>query len=153
MMTLARPPALEGVHHLKFAISDLDRSLRFYEQVFGAQRLAFADHRRRRDNALYAYILDVPGLGPRLELRLNPEAAGKQRRFDPVTLAVRDRAALRAWGAHLDRLGVARSDEITSIQAWLIVFNDPDERRLRLYTLETHGPELPSDEDNPWLGT
>ena len=38
-MTLASPPALEGVHHLKFAVSDLDRSLRFYEQVFGAQRL------------------------------------------------------------------------------------------------------------------
>jgi hypothetical protein len=54
-------------------------------------------------------------------------------------------------GAHLDRLGVARSDEITAIQAWLIVFNDPDEHQLHL-TLETHGPELPPDEDNPWLG-
>jgi catechol 2,3-dioxygenase-like lactoylglutathione lyase family enzyme len=150
-MTLARPPALQGVHHLKFAVAHLDRSLRFYEQVFGAQRLAFADHRRRRDNALYAYILDVPGLGARLELRLNSEVASKQRGFDLATLAVRDRAALRAWGAHLDRLGVARSDEITAIQAWLIVFNDPDEHQLHL-TLETHGPELPPDEDNPWLG-
>jgi hypothetical protein len=28
---------------------------------------------------------------------------------------------------------------------------DPDGNRLRLYTLETHGPELKPDEDNPWI--
>lgn len=32
----------------------------------------------------------------------------------------------------------------------LIVFNDPDERRARLYTLETRGTKLLPDEDNPW---
>lgn len=35
--------------------------------------------------------------------------------------------------------------------AWLIVFNDPDGLRLRLYTLATHGPDLKPDEDSPWL--
>ena len=35
--------------------------------------------------------------------------------------------------------------------AWLIVVPDPDGHRLRLYTLETHGPELAPDEDNPWV--
>jgi hypothetical protein len=35
--------------------------------------------------------------------------------------------------------------------AWLIVVQDPDGNRLRLYTLETHGPELKPEEDNPWI--
>jgi 2-keto-4-pentenoate hydratase/2-oxohepta-3-ene-1,7-dioic acid hydratase in catechol pathway len=37
------------------------------------------------------------------------------------------------------------------IQGWLIVIEDPDQNRVRLYTLETHGPELKPDEANEWL--
>ena len=40
---------------------------------------------------------------------------------------------------------------LVAIQAWLMVFPDPDGRRLRLYTLETHGPELAPDETSLWL--
>jgi hypothetical protein len=64
-----------------------------------------------------------------------------------VTIAVEDRNALRAWADHLDAAGIPHSPALTAIQAWL----HPDGRRLRLYTLETHGPDLPPDEDSPWL--
>lgn len=40
---------------------------------------------------------------------------------------------------------------IPAIQAWLIVFNDPDGRRLRLYALDTHGVELKPDKNSSWL--
>ena len=143
-------PPLKEIHHLKFAVSDLDRSERFYAQVFGAKRIIAADH-KHADGSLYAYILKVPGLGPMLELRLDPEEAQKHRGFDPLTIAVEDRAALEVWSKHLDALGIEHSPVITAIQAWLIVFNDPDGLRLRLYTLATHGPELKPDEDSPWL--
>jgi hypothetical protein len=33
----------------------------------------------------------------------------------------------------------------------LIVIEDPDQNRVRLYTLERHGPELKPDEANEWL--
>ena len=144
-------PGIQGIHHLKFAVSELARSLAFYERVFDARRIPQADHVRESDGQLYAYILDVPGLGTRLELRLNPAQAEKHRRFDPVTILVEDRAALARWAAHLDALGIAHSPVITSIQAWLIVFDDPDQNRLRLYTAEMHGPELKPDEGNEWL--
>ncbi len=144
-------PALAGIHHVKMPVSDLDRSLDFYARVFGARRIPEADHRRADTGALYAYICDVPGLGTKLELRLNPEHAERQRGFDPFTIAVADRAMLGRWSQHLDALAIAHSGEIAAIQAWLIVFDDPDAHRLRLYTLETHGPELKPDEDNPWL--
>lgn len=68
-----------------------------------------------------------------------------------MTLAVPDRAALEAWSQHLEALGIEHSPVLAGIQAWLVVFDDPDGRRLRLYTLETHGPELEPDLESPWL--
>jgi catechol 2,3-dioxygenase-like lactoylglutathione lyase family enzyme len=83
----ARPtrPALAGIHHVKLPVADLQRSLRFYEVVLGAERIPEADHHRESDGALYGLILRVPGLGALLELRLNPDAAARQRGFDPFT--------------------------------------------------------------------
>jgi hypothetical protein len=116
-----RLPSLQGIHHLKVPVSDLDASLTF------------------------------PGLGTALELRLDPERAERHRLFDPVTIAVSDRATLGAWDEYLTAKAILHSEVITAIAAWLIVVQDPDGNRLRLYTLETHGPELKPDEDNPWI--
>jgi catechol-2,3-dioxygenase len=133
-------PALQGVHHLKFPVSDLDLSLAFYERALGGRRKSEWDH-IHRDGTRYAH----------LELRLDPKQAAAQRGFDPVTMAVQDRTALAAWADHLEVAGIEHSPVLIAIQAWLVVFADPDGRRLRLYTLETHGPEFPPDEDSPWI--
>ena len=143
-------PALLGVHHLKFAVSDLDCSLAFYQSALGGQRGAAWGH-VHKDGPRYAVILEVPGLGTKLELRLDPAQAAAQRGFDPATIAVQDRAALAAWADHLDGAGIEHSPVLVAIQAWLVVFTDPDGRRLRLYTMEMHGPELPPDEDSCWI--
>ena len=65
---------LKGIHHLKFAVSDLSRSLQFYEKVFNARRIVEWDH-QHADGSIYAYILDIPGLGTHVELRLNAKQA------------------------------------------------------------------------------
>ncbi|MEI9851554.1 MAG: VOC family protein [Sphingomonas sp.] len=143
-------PAIDGIHHLKFAVADPGRSLAFYEKTFGARRIPAADH-RDADGAVYAYICEVPGLGTLLDLRLSREHAEAQRRFDPVTLNIADRAELRAWAAHLDALGVPHSGEIVTTLAFMLVIEDPDGRRIRLYTREKHGPELPGAKDHPWM--
>ena len=141
-------PALLGVHHLKLPVSDLARSLQFYERVFGATRIPEADHRRHSDGTLYAHILIVPGLGTLLELRLHPSRALAHSGFNPIVLSVADRSALAAWVDRLDAVGAPHSPIITAIQAWLVVIEDPDGHHLRLYTDEKHGPEIPPDEDN-----
>ena len=34
-----QPPPLQGIHHLKLPVSDLDTSLTFYERAFGGRRI------------------------------------------------------------------------------------------------------------------
>lgn len=143
-------PPLRGIHHVKFAVSDLDRSLQFYERVFHARRIVEWDH-KHADGSTYAYILEIPGLGTHLELRLDAEQAQKHRLFNVLTIAVTDRAALDQWETILGALNVPHSPILVAIQAWLIVIEDPDQNRLRLYALETHGPEIEPDKSSPWL--
>jgi catechol 2,3-dioxygenase-like lactoylglutathione lyase family enzyme len=142
-------PLFEAIHHLKFPVSDLGQALHFYERTLGATRLSAFDH--VKDGKIYAYILDVPNLGAPLELRLDPERARSNAGFDPVTLAVRHREDLEAWTRHLDALGVPHSPVLAGAIGWLIVFADPDGLRLRLYTHETHGPEVQPTPNSQWL--
>ena len=143
-------PIIGGIHHLKFAVSNPEASLKFYEDVFGAVRIKAADH---VDDAgkVYAYICDIPGLGTRLDLRLSEQHSGAARGFDPVTLNIADRAALAEWAAHLDALAVLHSGEIVTALAFMLVIEDPDGRRIRLYTEEKHGPELAGEKNHPWM--
>jgi catechol 2,3-dioxygenase-like lactoylglutathione lyase family enzyme len=148
-MTAAQP-TIEGIHHLKFAVTNCDLSLAFYERVFGARRLERADHRDAAGR-IYAYICDMPGWGTLLDLRLSESHGAAAKRFDPITLTIPDRAALAQWIAHLDALGVPHSGEIVTALAFMLVIEDPDGRRIRLYTREKHGPELQGHRDHPWM--
>ena len=151
MSSKASRPQIESLHHVKLAVSDLGCSLAFYESFLGAERIPEADHHRESDGKLYGYILKVPDLGTMLELRLNADQAQKHRRFDQFTLAVKDRQALSDWSTFLDSKQLTHSPMIPAIQAWLIVVEDPDQNRWRLYTLEKHGRDIKPDEDNVWL--
>ena len=150
MSTLENRPPLRGIHDLKFAVSDLDESLRFYERALGAKHVPELDH-IRDDGIRFAAVVDVPGLGTVLQLRLDPERAARQARFDPLAIAVDDRAALERWDAALTQLGVLHSPILDAVRGWLIVIQDPDGNRIRLYTLESHGPEVKPATNSPWL--
>lgn len=141
---------VQGIHHLKFPVADVERSLRFYADVFGGRRIERADHRDAH-GVVYAYILDMPGWGTLLDLRSSPAHAHGAVGLDPVTLTIPDRAALARWIDHLDRLGVPHSGEIVTALAFMLVIEDPDGRRIRLYTEEKHGPELAGAKDHPWM--
>jgi catechol 2,3-dioxygenase-like lactoylglutathione lyase family enzyme len=144
------PPDYLGIHHLKFPVSDLERSCDFYSRVLGAKRLGKLDH-YDSNQVLYAIILDMPKLGTHLELRLNATQATQHKGFDPVTLKVEDRAELHKWIDHLQVERVPHSPILTAYVGWLVAFEDPDGRRIRLYTNERHGPELTPSTDAIWL--
>ena len=108
MSTLENRPPLRGIHDLKFAVSDLHESLRFYERALGAKHVLKLDH-TRDDGTRFAAVVEVTGLGTLLQLRLDPECAARQAMFDPLAIAVDDRAALERWDAALTALGVLHS--------------------------------------------
>jgi catechol 2,3-dioxygenase-like lactoylglutathione lyase family enzyme len=142
---------IAGIHHLKFAVADLQKSLQFYESVFGVKRLTALDHFTERGD-LFAMILEFPNLGTALELRLDPAAAVAQKGFDPITLSIRNNTELDQWCTRLDELQVEHSPILNGFVGRLLVIEDPDGRRLRLYSLETHGPGIRSSVDSRWLG-
>jgi len=150
MSTIESLPPLRGIHDLKFAVSDLDESLRFYQRALGAQHLPELDH-ARDDGTSFAVVVEVPGLGTVLQLRLDPERAARQAMFDPLGIALDDRAALKRWDATLTERGVLHSPILDAVSGWLIVIQDPDGNRIRLYTLESHGAEVKPDTNSPWL--
>jgi catechol 2,3-dioxygenase-like lactoylglutathione lyase family enzyme len=124
MTTLENRPPLRGIHDLKFAVSDLNESLRFYERALGAKHVPELDH-TRDDGTRFAVVVEVPGLGTVLQLRLDPERAARQAMFDPLAIAVDDRAALERWDAALTQLGVLHSPILDAVRGWLIVIQDP----------------------------
>ncbi|MCJ1435748.1 hypothetical protein MMC27_005123 [Xylographa pallens] len=101
----------------------------------------------------YAAQLSMPALGPAcLELRLDHHEAKHARGFEAVTWAVKSRGELQAWIEWLDVKGVKRSKIFTGKVGWLLVFEDPDGRFLRLHTQELHEMTTKVDRDDYWLG-
>ncbi|MEU2619669.1 putative quinol monooxygenase [Streptomyces sp. NPDC007157] len=99
-------------------------------------------------------VLEVPGLGTRLELRLDPATATALEGYDFLTLAVDDQAALGQWITRLDTLGIPHSPPVVALAGWPLVIPDPDGQRLRLYTTTPHGLNAVCVEfDSPWLST
>ncbi|WP_328675775.1 VOC family protein [Streptomyces sp. NBC_01261] len=130
-------PELAGIHHVKLPVTDLDRSRDWYGRVLG---LTVTHEFPDADGVVRGVAGEVPGLGDSmLCLRVNSQAAQGCQGFDPVSFAVRDKADVQAWAAHLDTLGVAHSPVIEASIGWLLVFNDPDGLDLHLYSWAAHG--------------
>jgi hypothetical protein len=128
--------------HAHRVVADLDRGLALYERVFRVGE-SWPPTTSTRTGPGTPRSSRCRASGTKLELRLNPTQAARQRLFDPITIAVADRSALQSWMDHVDNLGIEHSPPVAGIQAWLVLFRDTDARSPRVYTLETHGPEVP----------
>jgi catechol 2,3-dioxygenase-like lactoylglutathione lyase family enzyme len=130
-------PILAGVHHVKIPVTDLARSVDWYARVFGfSAEMEFPD----ADGVVRGVAGTAPGLGDvQLTFRENAKAAEGCQGFDPVSFGVADLAAVEAWAAHLDALGIPHSPAIEASVGWLLVFDDPDGLQLHLYSWAAHG--------------
>ncbi|HVW40729.1 MAG TPA: VOC family protein [Amycolatopsis sp.] len=125
---------LTGLRSVKLPVTDLGRSLEWYQKVFGVEPfLEFPDE----EGVVQGVATHLPGEQSGISLRHNPEGHGMEGL--EVMLGVRDHAALEQWCAHLDGLGVGHSPIIDATVGWLLVLHDPDGHELHLYTDARHG--------------
>ena len=127
---------LSAIHHVAINVHDLERSERWYAEVLNFQRLApFEGDRFKR-------ILMRHASGIVIGLTRHDDAAAEatfdERRtgFDHIAFQVADRAAVEAWMARFDQLGVVHGDLVhTPITgSYLVVFRDPDNIQLEVYS-------------------
>lgn len=126
------PPALSGLHHVTFRVSDLDAGTEWYSRVLGAEHLKSLDHFDEQGTR-FAVMLRLPGLAVPVQLRMVPEAS-PVRAYEPITFGVADIRALNRWACHFDGCGVAHSPVRTARAGHAVTFADPDGTPMRLYT-------------------
>jgi catechol 2,3-dioxygenase-like lactoylglutathione lyase family enzyme len=128
-------PALAGVHHLKLPVSDLARSLAWYESRLGYR----LDAEFVEQGTLMGVAMGHPHGGPQLALRLNPDKAAAAAGFDYFAIGVPDKPALVALAERLTALGEQHAGVHFATIGWILpMLHDPDGHEIRFYTVEHH---------------
>lgn len=128
-------PALDGVHHLKLPVADLDRSLAWYQTRLGYTLQAeFVEGGVRMGLAMHH-----PNGGPGLALRLDPERAAAAAGFDYFSIGVPDKPAIEALARRLTDLGESHAGVHFATIGWILpLLHDPDGHEVRFYTTQHH---------------
>jgi glyoxylase I family protein len=128
-------PAIKGFGHVDLTVSDVDRSVRWWEDVLGFKLVST----RERPYFKLCSVIHPSGFFIGLMQhtkgtagRFDERAAG----LDHLALRVPDRSALEAWARRLDELGVENSGVQDESAGPLIVFRDPDNIQLELWVFE-----------------
>jgi catechol 2,3-dioxygenase-like lactoylglutathione lyase family enzyme len=135
-------PRLDGIHHIKIPVTDLERSRAWYESRLGYQPyLEFLEH-----GVLQGVGMRHPNGGPELALRLNPERSAGLGDFDFLAIGVPDRPAIEALAARLTALGEEHAGVHPATVGWILpLLHDPDGHEVRFYTTEEHTSVPPGE--------
>lgn len=130
-----------GYAHVRLTVTDIERSRRFYDDVFGfpvaVEVPADADE-ATRERLWFVFGGVIYAIGDGQVFGLRPVAphgdAFDEDRvgLDHVSFGVADRAALDAVAAKLDDLGVAHGPVKDIGQGFVLEFRDPDGVALEL---------------------
>ena len=136
---MADAPRLDGIHHLKLPVSDLERSLAWYQGRLGYETMfEFVE-----DGVLMGVSMRHPNGGPDLALRRNPEMAAAAAGFDYFAIGVPGQAAIEALAAHFEGFGDTFDGVQRTPVGWVLLgVHDPDGHEVRFYTVPL---ELPPD--------
>ncbi|RDH77972.1 VOC family protein [Mycolicibacterium moriokaense] len=126
------------IQHIRLTVTDIARSRRFYESVFGwpvaLEMPADADaETRERLWFLYGGVIyragDIlVGLRPVATDRFDENRAG----LDHCAFAVASKAEIESAAAHLDDLGIAHEQVKDIGGSYILEFRDPDNIALEL---------------------
>ena len=140
---------LIGVHHVTLTVTDLDRTVAWYESVLGFRNLS-----RYRNDAIAAecVVLGHPTASPPTIGLRRYDATGEmvfdEHRvgLDHIAFNVGAPSALRSWEVHLDELGV--DYEVTALpELSILVMRDPDNIQVELCTQIVDAPSSIDEND------
>ena len=131
------PPTITGIAHVELSVTDLDRSVEWWCRLLGAKDVWRGANEKGGYKAC-AILEPVT----RTVLAFTEHAAEKHVPFSPLvpgldhlSFRVADRAAVDAWAAWMDEIGVAH-DPIDEKQTTAAVnLRDPDGIALEFYVL------------------
>ncbi|MGJ6121289.1 VOC family protein [Mycolicibacterium sp. Y3] len=143
-MSASNDATFSGVHHVSLTVTDLTASIEWYQRVFQTQRLDITIPHYGREETGYSVLLPEPRSGLIFGLHTNTGNRGEpfdeaRTGLDHVSFGVSGRAALEAWVAWLDELGVEHTgivDEVDPIRYSTVVFRDPDNIQLELIAMD-----------------
>jgi catechol 2,3-dioxygenase-like lactoylglutathione lyase family enzyme len=126
---------LDGVHHLKLPVTDLDRSIDWYGSRLGYQVVIVFRDGGERTGVTMAH----PQGGPALGLVQTPDKARASAGFDYFSIGVPDRARLVELADRLTSLGEPHAGVHFATLGWILpMLHDPDGHEIRFYTTESH---------------
>ena len=130
-------PTISSIHHVSVTVTDIERSVPWYCEVLGLEKLMEEQH---PDGGGYAIVLGKPDWS--LCIGIHAHDANESERFheartglDHVGFLVPSRAELDAWEARLTELDVEHSP-ITDADGYsVLVFRDPDNIQLEFMSM------------------
>jgi glyoxylase I family protein len=127
-----------AVDHVRLTVTDIERSRRFYDSVFGwpvyveFPKDADEDTQKRLwflfGGVLYTVGDTLIGLRPVADDVFDEDSAG----LDHLAFRLNSKAELDSAAAHLDQLGIAHEPIKDLGVMWILEFRDPDNIALEL---------------------
>ena len=128
-------PELRTIAHVSLTVSDLDRSIPWYERVFEAKLVLDDESGPFRRAVLVVAGRALVGLqefpDPADNLPFNERRVG----LDHLAFACSSRREVEAWKARLDELGVVNGGVVDAGYGFVLSFRDPDNVALEFFAL------------------
>ncbi|MGH3351396.1 MAG: VOC family protein [Nocardioides sp.] len=152
-MIAADAPVLDGVHHVKLPVSDLERTRSWYASRLGYVPLI----EFTKGGRMTGITMRHPNGGPMIGFVLDPDLAGRASGFDYFSIGVRNKADLEDLAGRLAQLGEDNAGVHFATIGWILPgTHDPDGHEVRFYTNDHHTQppvgDLPLVVDDP-IGT
>lgn len=133
-------PDFVGLSHIALTVTDLNRSARWYEEVFGLEHAETVRDVYEPGHDIVVLLHPGTDIAINLHLHSGNDADFDESRtgLDHVSLLVRDRRELTRWQSHLDDLGVNHSPIVDEDYGSVLVFGTPTASNLNCSPTRRH---------------
>lgn len=134
---MSTTPLLDGLHHVKLPVSDIEKSYAWYHEHLGYEaKMKFVE-----SGVLMGIAMGHPNGGPNMALRVDPDRAAMGSGFDYFAIGVPGKDAIDALVAHLDEVGIPHDGIVRTPVGWVLSgVHDPDGYDVRFYTVPLELP-------------